>query len=398
MKKLLNNRIGHLLFLSMMLIITIFTSCNNEDDSNAPVITEIRNYAATPLDTVVETANTGQWVVIKGENLSNVTSVTFGRTSADLNTTFITDRSLVVQIPYIKYDLIPREFHNEVRVVTKDGKVATYIFKSNILGSPLITRVRNYADSPNDTLVNVVVPGQKINLIGYNLQKATEISFQGVKIDVTNVVYTDSSAVVQVPEIEDFNGSNLALKNTIKYTNEVGSTTIGIKIDIPTPVGPLMKLLTGGKGVGKTWIYGASPQFQGPLYYGGVDLGWNAECTKAGGECSYNVYTWQSWMGPSDPWTNDYGSMTFTVDNDGTYVHIDQKIISTKGVYDGHFVMDETAKTILFVDQDPLRMGWNDAKYRTTARILSLTDSTMQIAFDHVNKKELQIFNFIAKN
>jgi hypothetical protein len=47
MKKLINNRVNYLLFLSMMLIIITLTSCNNDDDSNAaPVITEVRNYAA----------------------------------------------------------------------------------------------------------------------------------------------------------------------------------------------------------------------------------------------------------------------------------------------------------------------------------------------------------------
>jgi len=381
----------------MMLIVTILTSCNNEDDSNgAPVITEVRNYAAAPNDTLIETANTGQWVVIMGENLSNVTSVTFGGTLAQINTTLITDISVVVQIPNIRYDLIPSEFHNEVKVVTKDGKVATYNFSSNILGPPMISRVRNYADSPNDTLVNVIVPGQKINLIGYNLKNATEISFQGIQIDLANVVYTDSSAVVQVPELEEFKASNLALKNTIKYTTDFASTTLKIKIDIPIVVDPFLKLLTGGVGPGKTWVLDIdadrhSTYFNAALLFAGEDIRWGKECT--GTNCFYyEPSSSEGWM----PAAGNYGSMTFTIGETGTIVKVDQKLIDTKGNYEGLYALNFDAKTLSFTGIEPLNVGWNNVNW-SMAYVITLTENTMQLGFHHNNKPELEIYNYVAK-
>nr|WP_294924300.1 IPT/TIG domain-containing protein [uncultured Flavobacterium sp.] len=404
MKKLLNNRISHLLFLSMMLIVTMLTSCNNEDDSNAaPVITEVRNYDAAPNDTLIETANTGQWVVIKGKNLRNVTSVTFGGTLAEINTSLMTDVSVVVQIPNIQYDLVPSEFHNEVRVVTKDEKVATYNFSSNILGSPMISRVRNYADSPNDTLVNMIVPGQKINLIGYNLQNVTEISFQGIKIDVANVVFTDSSAVVQVPEVEDFKDSNLAFKNSITYTTDFASTTLNIKIDIPITVDPFLKLLTGGVGPGKTWILDIdadrkSIYFNGVLLFAGKDIRWGKDCLSTpGGDPNPCFYYEPSgsltdWM----PGGGNYGSMTFTVGETGTIVKVDQKLIDTKGNYEGFYALNFEAKTLSFTGIEPLNVGWNSVDW-SKAYVITLTENIMQLGFPHNNKPELEIYNYYAK-
>lgn len=403
MKKLLNNRISHLLFLCMMLIVTMLTSCNNEDDSNAaPVITAVRNYAASPNDTLVKTANTGQWVVIMGENLSNVTSVSFGGTMAELNTTFITDVSLVVQIPNIRYELISSEFHNEVRVVSKDGKVATYNLSSNILGPPIISRVRNYADAPSDTLVNVIVPGQKINLIGYNLRNATEISFQGIQIDTASVVYTDSSAVVQLPELEKFKDSNLALKNTIKYTTNFASATFKIKIDIPIIVDPFLELLTGGVGPGKIWALDIdadrkSTYFNAAILFAGKDIRWDKQCLSTpGGSPDPCFYYDPSGLEPWMPAGGNYGSMTFSVGETGTIVKVDQKLIDTKGNYEGFYALNFDAKTLSFTGIEPLNLGRNDIDW-SMAYVISLTENTMQLGFRCTNKPELEIYNYVAK-
>ncbi|SKC63590.1 hypothetical protein [Ohtaekwangia koreensis] len=387
-----NKRIYHFLLFSTMAAVLLL-GCGPDDDMNPPIITEVRNYAASPNDTVVQALETSQWVVLTGRNLDNVVAAFFGGTQATINSALVTGQNMIIQVPSIPFQSVPRNRVNEIMLVNKNGVVTTYSI--NIKGAPLISEVRNYAAPPNDTIVNVIKPGQQINLIGYNLKDATAITFQGVNADLANVIYTDTSAIVQLPD--DFSASNLVLKDKISFTTSIGSTTFSIKIKVPVVVGPLAQLLTGGVGPGKAWVYGASSSFKGPLFWGGVDLGWNRVCTKPNGSCAYDEWTWQSWMGPGDPATTDFGSMTFTVSDEGTFVTVDQKVISTKGVYDGSYALDESAKTIIFIGVDPLRMGWNDAKYRDVARILILTDSTMQLAFNHVNKSEFQIFNFIKK-
>lgn len=377
----------------MIAAVLSLSGCNPDEDVASPVIAEVRNYAASPNDTLVQELETGQWVVLTGRNLDNAVAAFFGQTQATINSALVTGQNMIIQVPSISFQSVPRDMVNEIILVDKNGMATTYAI--NIKGAPVIAEVRNYDASPNDTIVNFIKPGQQINLIGYNLKDATSISFQGVNADLANVIYTDTSAIVQVPE--DFSSSDLVLKDKISYTTSIGSTTFSIKIKVPVVVGPLTQMLTGGVGAGKAWGYGASTKFDGPLYWGGADLGWDLACTKPGGSCWYSVWTWQGWMGPADPATTDFGSMTFTVNDDGTFVTVDQKVISTKGVYNGSFALDENAKTIIFIGLDPLRMGWNDAKYRSTAHILTLTDSTMQLGFDHVNKSEFQIFNFIKK-
>lgn len=393
MRNKLNKGIYSFLLFSTIAAVLLM-GCEPDDEMNPPVITEVRNYAASPNDTLVQTLETSQWVVLTGKNLDNVVAAFFGRTQATINSALVTGQNMIIQVPTISFQSVPRDMVNEIMLVDKNGVATTYSI--SIKGAPVISEVRNYAASPNDTIVNVIKPGQQINLIGYNLKDATAITFQGVNADLSNVIYTDTSAIVQLPD--DFSGSNLVLKDKISFTTSIGSTTFSIKIKVPVVVGPLTQLLTGGVGPGKAWGYGASTQFNGPLCWGGVDLGWHAECTKVNGSCWYDSWwTWQSWMGPADPATTDFGSMTFTINDEGTFVTVDQKVISTAGVHEGSYALDESAKTIIFIGADPLRMGWNDAKYRETARIINLTDSTMTLAFNHVNKSEFQIFNFIKK-
>lgn len=223
MKKIIYKVHGVLLFCIAMTLI-LLSACQ-EDEVNPPVITDVLNYAASPDDSVVQTLNTGQWVVVMGKNLSGVTQVYFGSTAATVNNTLFTDKSIVVQVPSIPFESVPAEDVNVITVVS-DGGMATYTIE--IVGEPIISHVRNYEASPNDTITNIIFPGQQINIIGYNLKDAIEVTFQGIEADLTNAIYTDTSAIVQVPA--DLSGSDDDLVDLISYTNRVGATTHSIKI------------------------------------------------------------------------------------------------------------------------------------------------------------------------
>jgi hypothetical protein len=128
-------------------------------------------------------------------------------------------------VPSIPFQIVPGNKLNEVTVVSKGGST---IFTINIIGSPLISRVRNSAASPKDTLVAALFPAQQIIIVGYNLKNATKISFQGIAADLTTVVYTDTSAIVQLPA--NLSGGDASLVNMISYTTSVGTGTFSIKI------------------------------------------------------------------------------------------------------------------------------------------------------------------------
>jgi hypothetical protein len=96
------------------------------------------------------------------------------------------------------------------------------------------------------------VPGQLINIVGYNLKNATKIAFQGVAADLKKVAYTVSSAVVQVPA--DLVGGDASLANMISYTTSIGSCNFAIKIIGP----PIIRSISYEipKEGDKVYIYG----------------------------------------------------------------------------------------------------------------------------------------------
>ena len=172
MKKILNNRCSHLLFLSMMFIITMMTSCNNDEVSGgAPVITEIRNYEAAPNDTLVDKLVPGQWVVLKGSNLKDAVKIAFNGIAVDFNGGLFSDTYAVVQIPaVIPFPSIPENQLNTIEVVNPKGST---IFNIDIVaGSPVLTSISN--ENP--------VEGEVVTLYGTNLFLIRDIVFAGTTI------------------------------------------------------------------------------------------------------------------------------------------------------------------------------------------------------------------------
>jgi hypothetical protein len=397
MKKILYIPIYFLQLFCLVAVLSLLSGCKKEEE-NPPVITEIRNYDASPNDTLVQTLEAGQWVVVLGKNLSGVTQVYFGGTPATINNTMLMDGSLVVQVPWIPFQSVPRDKVNIITAVTSSG-MAT--FEINITGAPLITHVRNYAPAPNDTIVDAVVPGQQVNIIGFNINNATKIAFQGVEANLEEAVYTDSSVIVKLPL--DFSKANPALANKISYSTKVDSSTYSIIIYDPELLklysDPLFKFLTGGIGKQKTWVIdldanAKSKVFVGPLYFASDDLRWGNELINNGWQWQAD---YQSWMPP----VKDYGTMTFELQGSVVVqpvVKVTQKNVEAakNGTFTGSFFMDLNAKTLNFTDVNPLQMTWENVDW-AKAYIISLTEEGLQLGFKHKGKPELEVYNYIKK-
>lgn len=397
MKKNLYNRICFLLFCCIAGVLGL-SACEEKDDMAAPpVITEIRNYAASPSDSLVNTLKAGQWVVLLGKNLGEISQVSFGSRPANVNPTLITDQSIVVQVPSIPFDSIAREKVNVVTVVNRAGSTS---FTINITGPPIIARVRNYATAPKDTVTSVIVPGQSINIVGYNLKNALTVAFQGVAADLKGAVYTDSSVIVKVPA--NFSGSDPLLANKITYGTAADTINYSIRIFDPAMLeyykDPLFASLAGGIGKEKTWVLdldakGVSAKFKGPLYFSGVDYGWDNQCTKTGGDCWLYDASYESWMGA----VQDYGSMTFGIKAGAAepVLKVIQKGITKSGTFQGSYFFDIKTKTISFIGAVPLNMGRDQVW--TKAYVISLKEDRMQLGFKDPNKAEFAIHNYIRK-
>ncbi len=385
-----------MLFYCMAAVSLLLSACE-KDELSPPVITEIRNYAASPADTVVQTLQAAQWVVVLGQNLGDVSQVYFGSIPATLNHTLLTDGSIVVQVPSIPFDSVAREKVNVVTVVNGSGSAS---FTINITGAPMISHVRNYAAAPKDTVVHTIIPGQTINIVGYNLKNATKIAFQGLDANLAGVTYTDSSVIVKVPN--NFTGADPLLANKITYGTAIDTTDYSIQIFDPAILefykDPVFKLLTGGIGKEKTWVLdldakGVSTKFKGPLYFAGMDYGWDNQCGKAGGDCWLYDPNYESWMGAAQ----DYGTMTIGLKS-GTaepVVKVSQKGITQSGVFSGSYFLDVKTKTMSFINVVPLNMGRDQVWSK--AYVISLKEDKMQLGFKDPVKSELAIYNYVRK-
>jgi hypothetical protein len=401
MKKILKINAGFLFFSITMALILVMPACKKNTEQN-PVITGVVNYAASPDDTVVHTVAARQWVVIQGGNLGGVSQVTFNGVPATINSALGTDNSIVIQIPSIAWQSVPTDQRNVITVVTGSGVTS---FEIKIVDAPLITRIRNYEASPNDTIVSFIAPGQYINLIGFNLAGADSISFQGIKADLSSTVYTDSSVIVKVPN--DFTGSDPSLANRFTYTTKIGKQVYFIPIVDPAILkyyaDPLFTFLTGGIGKQKTWILdmdvatGKGTVFNGPMYFSSDDLRWGNVITNNGwGQWQAE---WYDWMFP----LKDYGTMTFELKGSFAVqptVKVTQKNLedaAKNGTFTGSFFMDIDAKTMSFTDVTPLNPRRNDLDFSIKAYIISLTEDGLQLGFKHKFKPEFEILNYVVK-
>jgi hypothetical protein len=107
--------------------------------------------------------------------------------------------------------------------------------KKETSNSPVITGVRNYALSPGDSILNSLIPGQWVVLLGHNLKGATQIYFNGVVTSFNSALFSDTSAAVQVPSVIPFPSVAADQLNTIRYVTPNGSTTFTFNITAPAP-------------------------------------------------------------------------------------------------------------------------------------------------------------------
>lgn len=108
--------------------------------------------------------------------------------------------------------------------------------KDEDMDVPVITAVRNYDVAPNDTLVDVLVPGQFVVLEGAHLQEAIMISFNGIPATFNKALFADNYAVVRVPDVIPFPLVAEEDMNKIKYVTPAGETTFNFNIVAGAPM------------------------------------------------------------------------------------------------------------------------------------------------------------------
>ena len=160
-----------LYFLPLVILMAALLPACKKDAGGVPSITGVRNYVASPNDTVYTSlvAN-GQWVVITGQNLQNPVRIEFDGVPASFNTALLAPSSAVVQIPAIVFSTIDTSQLYTIKYMTRAGST-TFAFK---LGpaAPTVTAISNVFANPGDSVF----------LYGANLVLVQQFSYGGTPI------------------------------------------------------------------------------------------------------------------------------------------------------------------------------------------------------------------------
>jgi hypothetical protein len=107
--------------------------------------------------------------------------------------------------------------------------------KKDVEKPPVISEIRSYLATPNDTILHsLVADGQWVVISGRNLQNATQIKFNGVNAPFNNTLFTSNNAVVQIPPIM-FSTIDTSKLYTVEYTTTGGTTTFAFKLGPGAP-------------------------------------------------------------------------------------------------------------------------------------------------------------------
>lgn len=144
--------------------------------------------------------------------------------------------------------------------------------KNNESGMPpMITGIRSYVASPNDTVLHsAVANGQWVVITGQNLQNATQISFDGVPASFNNALFAPNSAVVQLPAIA-FATIDTSKLYTVHYATTGGATTFAFKLGPAAPTITAISNVFAAPG-DSVYLYGTNLVLVERLVYGGTTI------------------------------------------------------------------------------------------------------------------------------
>lgn len=203
------------LFFALAAFALMQSACRKEDTEGAPVITSVRNYAASPADTLVNSITTGQWVVLVGHNLKDAVQISFNGIPATINSVMFSDTSATVLVPaVIPFPSVPAEMLNTIHYVTRQG-TTTFTF-GIVAPPPTITSISN--ENANE--------GDSVYIYGLNLFFIKEITFAGMPITGYAAAGDGTSIGFVLPA--------LSQSGPVVITTASGSVSTAFNVNDPT--------------------------------------------------------------------------------------------------------------------------------------------------------------------
>jgi Surface glycan-binding protein B xyloglucan binding domain len=175
-----------LLFTMVFVLGGIITSCNKDEESGSggePKINYVRITNPLSSDSLLIGAAQGRLIAIMGENLGGAVEMWFNDRIASLNPTYITNTSIIVNVP----PQIPLAINNKLKIVFKDGRILLYDFQVQI-SKPTV----------NDMLSEYVLTGEDATIRGDFFYAPLTVTFTG-GVTGTIVTVEDKMIKVKVP-------------------------------------------------------------------------------------------------------------------------------------------------------------------------------------------------------
>lgn len=130
-------------YLSLLLIPSILIgvlSCEKDDSGSSggvPVVHYIRSTDPGKSDSLIVGSFMGSLIAIVGDNLGNTCELWFNDQQATLNPTYITDKTIIVNVP----STVPTEVTNKMRFVFADGSELLHDFSVNV-PAPVLSAIK----------------------------------------------------------------------------------------------------------------------------------------------------------------------------------------------------------------------------------------------------------------
>lgn len=172
----------------LLLIAAIgFFACKKNSSSGPPTVKDVRTVDPAKADSVFTHALPGTLIVIQGSGFSGLKSVFFNDTAAYFNPVYVTDNTIIVQIPsYAQTAATKPSVPSTIRLVTDHGST-TYSF-TLVLPYPQITAI-----SIDDTGTQLVITGTNltgVSKVTFPIQGSNQTPSPSFKEDTSHRMVT----------------------------------------------------------------------------------------------------------------------------------------------------------------------------------------------------------------
>ncbi len=131
-----------------------FTACQDEPDrfrltDGKPTVYYVRPVKAAAADSLLTSAYMGNSICLVGDNLTSVYKLLFNDQQAVLNNSYITDHTLLVDVP----NEIPGEVSNKMYLITKNADTVAVDFSVLVPGPSIVSMKNEYAEAGSTTVL-----------------------------------------------------------------------------------------------------------------------------------------------------------------------------------------------------------------------------------------------------